>query len=169
MDVLEIKYKVRDSWGNVRSEGHINLLIKGFFPCTKTEFKKLLQIIEMSEQKDEILTQLELALPERIEQLKKEEADSMALAKEYARDYFSETQKAADLKLQLKSGKYPNGVTIPVYLRANMKDQLKDHKARAKYNEDKARDKLYDAKRAVKNQTRMGDLIHYLAKYLQMG
>ena len=90
MEFLEIKYKVRDSFGWVRSKGHMKLIIAGFFPCTKSKFKELLKIIDMSEEKDEILKQLQLAFLERVDQLKTEEANLMESRKEYVKDYFAE-------------------------------------------------------------------------------
>lgn len=168
MEILEIKYKVRGSFGQVRSEGCIRLKIEGFFPCAKSKFKKLLQIIEMAAKKDEILKQLQLAFPERVKQLEIKEAEYMAIAKDYGKDFFSEMQEAADLKSQLKTGKYPNGVTIPVYLRANMKDSIKDHKERAKTAESYARENLNKAKACKKGQMQMQELISFLNEYLKL-
>ena len=169
MEFLEIKYKVRDSFGWVRSEGHMKLIIAGFFPCTKSKFKKLLKIIDMSEEKDEILKQLQLAFPERVDQLKTEEANLMESRKEYVKDYFAEKQKVVDLTTKLKAGKYPNGVGIPVYLRANMKEELKDHKERMKTAEGYYKEKMREAKRVVKKQIQMKELMQFLNQYLQMG
>lgn len=113
--------------------GHMNIHMDFFFPCNIQRFKKLLKIIELDWQHEELKEKLKVYFQNRIPAL-------VNLWKENSRKYYDFKQKAADTTSLIESRKHPNGLPVS-------KDELKQAKTDLKEYTAAYKKALADAKR----------------------
>ena len=116
MEILKIRWI-----GDTR--GSMEIAMDSFFPCNKTNLKKLLKIIAISEQPPAAVDKIKIFLPKQLEQLE-------SLKKQYANDYFNTRQNVADLTALIETGKFSNGVPLSQKDLKNRKLSLKLEKSK---------------------------------------
>jgi uncharacterized hydantoinase/oxoprolinase family protein len=117
MDILKIEWhRTFDNAG----EGFIELKCDAFFPCTQKKAQKLFPLVRRW-CSDEVIAELKQHLIDK-------EAETLQLAKEYARKYIDAVQKVYDLERMVSTGKYPVGTLLTPNALDRAKAELKDYK-----------------------------------------
>lgn len=101
--------------------GRMVIRLDEFFPTSQARFKKLLKIMEMDNDFEQNLIVLEQFFEEKLEKLKESKVS-------FAKSYWKYNQDVADITEQVKSKKFPNGVSMTKLQVDQSKKALSDAK-----------------------------------------
>lgn len=117
METLRIEWhRTFDNAG----EGFMELNCDKFFPCIQKKAQKLFPLVRRW-CSDEVIAELKQYLIDK-------EAETLQLAKEYAKKYSDAVQKVHDLERMVSTGKYPVGTLLTPDALDRAKAELKDYK-----------------------------------------
>lgn len=117
MDILKIVW--HRTWDEP-GEGFMELKCDAFFPCTQKKAQKLFPLVRRW-CSDEVIAELKQYLIDK-------EAETLQLAKEYARKYSDAVQKVHHLEKMVSTGKYPVGTLLKPDALDRAKAELKGYK-----------------------------------------